>query len=206
MPHVPDIHVPQGGTPDRRRRQDARIAGNLICGLICDAVRGFRRNGRCCGSGLRSGAACQGPSPDPVDSGSTVAPGNWATASSGTGNRAAPAAAGKCSACRCADRGGRGTALQGAVGGGGRDLGRSARIEFHRDETSGAAGRGGGRALLADPAWRHSRSQRGAGSLADRFAALGPQSRRCPRPRRSALAVGAVSLARQAARPLGGPI
>ena len=195
--HVWDIHISKGRTPGRRNGGVAQTAGGL--------VRGFCRNGcRCCSGGLRSVASCQRIRPRSVDSGSAVASGNRATTYFWSGYRASRATSGYRAARRCADRGRRGAALQGAFGGCGRDMGRPASPEFYSNETSGASGRGHGGALLANPARRNPQSERGAGPLADYLPALSAGSRRCQSPRRPALAAGAVSLARQAARDMGG--
>ncbi len=195
--HVADIHISRNQPPERRTADGLGIGGGL--------VRGLYRNG----PGCRGGRFCavttwHGPWPCPVDSGPDVAPGNRTSASSGPWRKAIPSAAGKPAARRCADRGRGRTALQGACCGGGRGLGRSACTELYRNKASGIAGRGVGGALLAGAAWRHRRSECGAGPLADCVAAVRNQSGRCKGPRRSALAGGPVPVARQIARALGG--
>ena len=198
VPHAPDIHRSNGPTDDRQasRRPDHRPDHR--------PVRGLCRHGRGCrGGGLCAVAPGQGCCPGPVDPGPAIVPGNRAALCWRSG-RAQRAHAAPCPPARRADRGRRGVALQGPVGGGGRDLWQPARAGLHRNQTSGPAGRGDGGALLADPAWWGARSQRRARPLAGRIIALGPEPGRCNGPRRSALAGRAVPVARQATRPLGG--
>ncbi len=199
MLYVSDILISKGQTPDRRSWQAALVGG-------CP-VRGFCRNGRGCRcGGLCAVTACQKSRPHSVDTRQTVTPGNRATASSGVWHWTVASAATGRTTRRCADRGGRGAALQGACRRSRRNLGRPTCAEFHGDETLGASGRGCGGAMLAGPAWGKRRSQRRTGSLADRFAAIGNQPRRYAGPGRSALASISVSFPRQTARAMGGTI
>ena len=199
--HVWDNRFSKACAPDQRNGQAAQAAR----GPVYSPVRGICRNHRRC----RNGGVCavtnpQRCGPYSVDPRSHVAARNRAALFGGAGGGAIFAVVAHAAPRRCADcRRGR-SALQVSGGGGGRSLGRSGGAELYRNQTSGTAGRGGGRALLADPAWRHCRFKCGARPLAHRFAALSPRSRRCPRAGRSALAAGAVSITQQAAWPLGG--
>lgn len=195
MEHVSDILIYKDGTSGRRH-------AGTVCVPICCFIRGFCRNtGRRGGGWVCPVTDCQKHRADFVDSGSDVAPRNR-TAASWRNGGPLHSAAGRGTPRRCAGGGGRGFALQGIGRCGGRDLGQPTHAELHRHQTSGLAGRGCGSALLADPSCRHRRSECGARPLAHSIAAVCPQPRRHHGPRRSALAGGAVSVARQATRPV----
>jgi hypothetical protein len=197
--YVSDIHISKGQTPDRHCWRNAKAGDG--------PVRGLCRDTRRCRCGwLYTVATCQKLRPYSMDTRQAVAPGNRAATSSGAWHWAIPSAATGRTTHRCADRGGRGAALQSTCRRGGRNLGRSACAEFHRDETLGTAGRGCGGALLAGPAWGKRRSQRRTGSLAYRVTAIGNRPRRCAGPRRSALAGRSVPFPRQTAWAVGGAI
>ena len=196
MLHVSDIQISKGAPRNSRNWHRVRAAGGLVRGL-----RGIDCG--CRGYGVRAVAACQKHSPRFVDTGSVVAPGNRATTSSGPWYWAVFSAAGNRASCRCADRGGRRIALQGACCGGGRNIRRSACIEFYRNKAIGVAGRGYAGSLLVDPARGHSRSQRGTGPVARGIAAVCNQPRRYEGAGRSALAGRTVPVPRQAALHLG---
>lgn len=197
MPHVTD--------PCLSKDETRPVCGRETS-VHCHSVRGlFRGRRRCRGGGICPRAARPWGRPCPLDSGPDDAARMRAPVPAGPWSRPLPDAARPFPAGRCDDRRGRGAALPGAFRGGGRSLGRSAGAGFHRDEASGAAGRGCRCALLADPAWRGGGgAQRGAGPLAHRAAALIRQSRRCRRSRRSPLAAGTLPVARQAAWGLAG--
>ena len=197
MSHVADIYLSKGRTPERRNGQDMQLSRAL--------VGGFYRNG--CGfwgGGLCAVAACQRFRPRFVDSGPDVTPGNRPAASSGPWAWAVHSAAGYRQIRRCPYRSGRGATLQGTCCSGGRSMGRSARIDLHRDKTLGTAGRGYGGSLLVGQAWGNCRSQCGAGPLARGITGVGAQPRRCESTRRSALADRPVPLPRQTTRRMGG--
>jgi hypothetical protein len=106
--------------------------------------------------------------------------------------------------CRCSLGDGRWAAVQGHVCGYWRDLGRSARAQFHRNQAVGDALGTRRRSLLADPARRQSRSECGAQPLAGGIAPVKPASRRPAGPRQPTLAGGSVSLAPVQTRRMGG--
>ena len=199
MLHVSDTHISKGRMPERRNQHDVQAGGS--------PVRGFCRN--CCGCWrirLCSIATYQKCCPRSVDSGPAITPGNRAATSFGPWVWAATSVDAYSAARRCSDRGGRGAALQGACGSGGRNLGRSARIEFYRDETTGPAGRGHGGSLLACQARGNSRSQCGTGPLARCLTAIGTQPRRYEGSRRPALAGRVVPITRQTTWHMGGAV
>ncbi len=193
MLHVASSQISKGGTPDRHRPPDG--------GLVRSVQRNFCR---CRGYWLCSVGAWPIHCTHSVDSGSAVGPGNRASLSPRPWAGAGDSADADFSPSRCADRGRGRVALQGAFRCYCGNLGRPTCAEFHRDQTSGDAGRGGRGSLLADPAWWHCRFKCGAGPLAHCLAALRTECRRCKSPRRSALAVGTVPVAKQTARHLGG--
>ena len=199
MLHVSDTHISKGRMPERCNRYDVQAGGS--------PVRGFCRN--CCGCWrirLCSIATCQKPCPRSMDSGSAITPGNRAATSFGPWIWAATSVDAYRAAHRCSDRGGRGVALQGACGSGGRDMGRSVRIEFYRDEATGAAGRGDGGSLLACQARGNGRSQCGTGPVAHSVTAIRPRSRRYQSARRSALAGRVIPIPRQTTWHMGGAV
>lgn len=192
--------------PDTYPFNDTIAADGLCCatggGKPCRGV--LRNRGRGCGCGFCRGAAWPSGRAGAVDTGSYGTARKWA-ALSGRAWFAPPAAADAAVASgRCDDRARRGAALHGAGGGHCRNPGRSGCDKLHRDEASCPAGRGDGRALLADPAGRHRRSECGARPLADRHPAFGPASRRSARAGRSALAGRTFPFARCTAGPVGG--
>ncbi len=117
---------------------------------------------------------------------------------------AGSAAAGPDASRRCAGGAGGRAARPRPGRRGGRDPWHRCGAELHRQPPPGAAGRGGGPALLADPPCRAARTQRGADALAADAAALASPSRRSAGAGRSALAGRAVPGARPAALDLGG--
>lgn len=193
MLHVTDSHISKVGTPDRHCPPDGGL------------VRSVQRNlCRCGGDRFCSVAAWPSFGPHSVGSRSAVGPRNRAPLSSWPWAGASDTADADFTPCRRADRRRRRVALQGAFRRDCGNLGRPSCTEFHCNQTSGAEGRGGRRSLLADPAWRHRQSERGAGPLAHCLAALDARPRRCKITRQSPLAAGVVPLARQTARHLDG--
>ena len=196
--------------------------GLLICwAAICKSeqfgqkrywpfIKPFRNiSGKCCRCG--GGGVCTLPypkQPGPRSVGPGPAVGKRGRTSVSAGSQSAvPDPARRCDATRgrSSGNGGR-VALQGIVRRDWRGLGRSAGVGLYRDQTAGAAIRGRRSSLLADPARHQSEFERGAGSLADRVAALGFASSRSNSPRRSAMAGRVVPLAAIATGDMGGDL
>lgn len=169
------------------------------------ALRGLGRGAGCGGVGLCPGGA--DPSwPGALGAGPALAGGNRAP----PGRHAAPALWARCDPCAggpCAGRAygdGNGAGLSRALGRAGRGVGRGPAPRLHRDQTLGFARRTGGLALLVDPARRGACAIGGARALARHAFARAARPLGCPRPWRTALAGGAVPLASDTPRHLGG--
>ncbi len=170
-------------------------------------VRSLPRNSdRCGGSWLCSGAITTHQCACFMGAGSAVAQGGGAALSGGDWHRPAPdhGRSVPCGGCALGDGGW--IAMQGVGCSDWRGLGRSASLGFHGNQTAGAAVRGGGCALLADPARGIPRSERGARTLAYRVASCCTPSVRRTGAGFAALVARSVPVPSPCARPMGGDL
>lgn len=198
VPHASDIPIPENRCACRKRRA-GKCVGRQPERSLCV------NSGRCGGGGVCAGASFPKAGASSVGTGQAVAQGSGAALPFGPWRPAGgPSADGSDAPPRRTDRGRGRAALCGAVGGGDRNLGRSASAQLYGHQAADAAGRGFGRILLVDPALWNPGPECGTRPLAGGFAALTARPRRSCGTGRSTMAYGSVPLTRQKTRCLGG--